>query len=98
MGNPKQLSSKLPWELANPLWSSVLNPIIKNPINSALIINQISLVSGTNVINHGLSQIQRGWFFTDINAAITAYRSAPFNDLTLTLTCSGPAIANLAVF
>lgn len=98
MGTPKQLSSNLPWSLANPLWASAVNPIISNPLNFAKIINQISLIAGVNTINHGLGFVQQGWFFTDSDASISAHRSAPFNNLTLTLTSSGPAIVNLAVF
>lgn len=98
MGSPKQLSQRLPWELANPIWAAAINPVISNPINSARILDQISLVAGSNVINHGLDALQRGWFLTDVTAAITCYRSAPFNNRTLTLTCSGPATANIGVF
>lgn len=98
MSSPKQLSSQLPWAQANPIWAAALNPVISNPLNSVKVIEQINLVTGKNVINHGLGQVQSGWWFTDINAAITYYRSAPFNNTALTLTCSGPAIVNLAVF
>lgn len=91
------LPLKLPWELAQNRWSSQLNPILANPLNGISII-QVALVAGVNVINHKLGKVQQGWIFTDIDAAITAYRSAPFNNLTLTLTCSGPANVNIGVF
>ena len=92
------LSSKLPWELANNKWASVLNPILQNPLNSANILKNVSLVTGSNTINHGLGRIMQGWWFIDIDAAITYYRSQPLNNLTLTITCSGPANVSIGVF
>ncbi len=92
------LSPKLEWNLANPRWASILNPLISNPLNNASVLKNIQLKSGVNVVNHLLGQTQQGWYFTDIDAAITAYRSAPFNNLTLTLTCSGPATVSIAVY
>ena len=92
------LSSKLSWELANPLWASTLNPIIANPQSGAQIITGFQLQTGVNIINHKLGRLMQGWSIVDINAAITYYRSAPMNDKTLTLTCSGPAIVNIEVF
>lgn len=91
------LSPNLPWNLANPKWAATLNPIIANPLTNITILSQ-ALVSGVNVINTGLQQIQRGWIILDIDAPITIYRSAPFNSTTLSLTCSGPANASIGVF
>jgi hypothetical protein len=92
------LSPKLEWPLANPLWAQTLNPVIANPLNNVKIIQGYNLVSGINRINHGLGQLQQGWFLTDVNAAITVYRSSPFNNQTLTLTSSGAATVNIGVF
>lgn len=93
-----KLSSKLPWEKANPLWATALNAVLSNPTSNPSLLTGVQIVTGVNVINHGLQQTQQGWFVVDTNAAITLYRSAPFNDLTLTLTASGPATVNIAVF
>ena len=79
-------------------WSSQLNPVLANPLTNPTILKNIALVSGANVINHKLGQMQQGWFVTDINASATVYRSAPFNDLTLTLTASAPCTISLGVF
>lgn len=79
-------------------WSSQLNPILANPLTNPTILKGINLVSGANVINHLLQQTQQGWFITDINAASTIYRSAAFNNLTLTLTSSAACTVNIAVF
>ena len=40
----------------------------------------------------------QGWSIVDVNAAVTPYRSAPLNDLTLTLTVSEPCVVNIEVF
>ena len=68
------LSSKLQWELMNPILASTLNPLIANPTNSISIIEKIHLLTGTNVINHSLGRLMRGWFITDINGVSSIYR------------------------
>lgn len=93
-----QLTTKLPWEMANSRWAAILNPLLSNPLSSIAFLEGVKLASGANVVNHKLGRVQQGWFITDTNAAITYYRSAPFNDLTLTLTCSGAAVVNIGVF
>lgn len=93
-----KLSTKLPWEQANPKWASQLNPIIANPLTNMTILESVPVKTGVNVINHLLQKIQQGWIILDINAPVTLYRSAAFNDLTLSLTSSGPAVINLGVF
>jgi hypothetical protein len=79
-------------------WASQLNPVLKNPLTNPSLLSGISLVSGTNVINHHLGSTPVGWFITDTNAAATIYRSQPFNSTTLTLTSSAPCVVSLAVF
>jgi hypothetical protein len=79
-------------------WSSDLNPLLANPLNEVLILKNIGLMSGTNVINHMLSKVQQGWFLTDIQGVATIYRSAPFNNLTLTLHSSANVTVNIGVF
>lgn len=79
-------------------WAAKINPVLANPLNTASILKGVVLASGDNVINTLLGRTAQGWFITDASAAITVYRSAPFNDLTLTLNSSGAATINLAVF
>jgi len=92
------LSTKLPWDLANTKWASELNPVLNNPITNPSLLTNISLVSGANIINHKLGRTPLGWFITDINGAATIYRSAAFNNLTLTLTSSAAVTINLAIY
>lgn len=92
-----QISSKLSWELMNPKLAAALNPVLAIPQNSGRII-PYNLVTGANIINHGLGRMMIGWTITDINAAVTVYRSAPMNATNITLTASGPATIMLEVF
>lgn len=92
------LSPKLDWELANPLWAQTLNPVLATPFLSGKAIVQINLKTGTNIINHGLGRMLRGWFPIDETAAATIYRSAPKNALTLTLTSNAVVTVDLWVF
>jgi hypothetical protein len=92
------LSSKLSWELMNPILSSTLNPIISSPLSSAVILKDIVLINGSTTINHGLNRLMQGWFLVDINGAATIYRSALMNDLTLTLTSNAAVTVNIGVF
>lgn len=79
-------------------WKSLIDPILKNPLNSVSILEDVSLKVGDNVINHRLGRKLRGWVLLDVNAATTIYRSAPLNDLTLTLNSSAVATISLGVF
>lgn len=92
------LSSKLDWELANPIWAQSLNPVLANPLSSTSILSNIVLKVGANVINHKLAHMQNGWFLTDVNAVATIFRSAPFNASTLTLTSSAAVTVSIGVF
>lgn len=93
-----QLPKRLTLIQTQDQWASILNPLLGRPTNNGSLLTNIELKSGTNVINHLLGQTQQGWIITDINAAVTVYRSAPFNDKTLTLTASGPATVSIEVF
>lgn len=79
-------------------WSSILNPIIKMPTNNGNILTSVALINGVTVINHLLGRMMQGWFVTDINGAAAIYRSAPLNNLTLTLTSNAAVTVNIFVF
>lgn len=90
--------SNQPFQLMQNKWMSELNPVLQNPMTNPSLIKSITLVTGDNVINHKLGRLQQGWIITDVNAAVSIYRSQPLNDLTLTLNSSGAAIINIAVY
>ena len=79
-------------------WSSKLNPVINNELVNGQLLKAIVLINGATVINHLLSRQMQGWVVTDVNGAATIYRSAAFNDKTLTLTSNAVVTVNLWVF
>lgn len=79
-------------------WASIINPVLSNVATNPTILQNISVVSGNNVINHKLGATPIGWVVIDSNAGVTLYRNAPFNNLTLTLHSSGSAVISLMVF
>lgn len=79
-------------------WAQQLNPVISNPVSKSILIKNIVLAVGDNVINTLLGRKTQGWSVVDIDAAAVIYRSAPLNDLTLTLNSSAIATITLMVF
>ncbi len=95
---PQFQDTSQPFQLMQSQWSRILNPIISNPITNPTILKDVVLASGNNVINTRLGQKAQGWMIADVNAAVQIYRSAPYNDLTLTLNSSGAATVTLVIF
>jgi len=95
---PMFQSSSTPLTLMQNKWKSILDPVLASPITNPQILRGVVLSSGDNVINHKLGATPQGWIISDINAAVSVYRNAPFNDLTLTLNSSGSATINLVIY
>lgn len=99
-------SSKLPqiqdknqnFQLLQNKWSSILNPLIANPLSSALILDNVQLVTGFNIVPHKLGRVPQGWFITDIDAAVGVFRAKPFNPDTISLTTNGACTISLAIY
>jgi hypothetical protein len=77
-------------------WATLLNPLLRQPLNSGTTLGPITLAVGNNVINHTLGRMQQGWMLTDVDGAAVIYRSAPFNDKTITL--NSDAIVSVQLF
>lgn len=93
------LSTKLPWDLANTRWASVLNPILALPILNGNMIEEINLVASTpQTINHLLQQTPTGWFITDNTANAVIWRTRDFNPLTITLESDADTTIAIWVF
>lgn len=95
----EQLSTKLPWELANTRWASTLNPLLAIPFLNGLEIDAIKLIANKpQAINHLLQRTMQGWFILDNIANTVIWRTQPFNDLTLTLESSANTTVSIWVF
>lgn len=83
-------------------WPAILNPIIKNPSNNASILQNVSLIAGTNVVNHKLGAKLQGWSITRMRGVSAAiYDNQDTNQtpqLTLVLVSSAPVVVDILVF
>src|SRR6185295_6984518 len=93
-----KLPTQIPYDLMLTKWSSTLNPLLKNPITAGLLISDVNLSLGDNVINHLLGRKMQGWFLIDVDQQAIIYRSAPLNAKTLTLNSNAQANVSLWVF
>jgi hypothetical protein len=83
-------------------WASQLNPLLSNPIVNGLILKNIPLSSGSNVINHTLGRNLQGWVVTRMqNAFAELYDTQNINtmpNLTLFLHSNAAVVVDLLVF
>lgn len=81
-------------------WKALIDPFLGTPTNNASVLSNMSLINGTNVINHKLGRTMQGWFITDQQGIASIYRpnTAPFNNLTLTLVSSAAVVVSIGVF
>lgn len=82
-------------------WISKINPFISNPLLNSSFLKDISLVTGSNTINHKLGRDLQGWYIVRRNGPATVYDTQATNsmpDLTLVLVASAPVTISLAVF
>ena len=95
------LPQKLPLPMMQTQWAQQLDPIIANPTVNNLVLQNVALVSGTNVINHKLGRKLQGWYTSRIRANATIYDNQDGNQtpqLTLVLIASADVVVDLVVF
>lgn len=79
-------------------WKAAILPVLNNEINQGILLENITITTGINVINHLLGRKQIGWIITDKNSNANLYRSVELNNKTLTLTSDANSIISLWVF
>lgn len=82
-------------------WSSAINPILANPLSNSIVLKNIPLVIGINVINHKLGRKLQGWILTRQRGAAIIYDTQDANNmqnLTLQLNSNVAVIVDLVVF
>jgi len=95
---PKFTTESQPLMLLQTKWSSILNPLLSNPLVNGILLKNISLINGDNVVNHKLGRNPQGYIIIDINASASIYRNEPFNELTLGLASDADCTVSLYVF
>jgi len=93
---------QLDWKLASIRWASLIEPFLNKPANQAVILPDITLTTGVNVINHRLGDKLRGWFPTRVRGVSATFYDQqdtnPTPALTLILVSSADVTIDLAVF
>lgn len=95
---PLVQSADLSLMLLQSRWKSTLDPLLRNQLVDGVLLTDVALVTGENVINHLLGRKQVGWIIVDRDASTAVYRSAALNDLTLTLNSSGSVTVSIWCF
>jgi hypothetical protein len=82
-------------------WSKQINPALASPIYQGQQLEGIALVSGANVVNHGLGRVLQGWWVVRQRSSASIYDTQDSNQmpqLTLTLNSSAPVSVDLWVY
>lgn len=82
-------------------WASVLNPVLRVPLNSGFTLTNIQLVTGANSINHLLQRPLQGWFLVRQRGPASVYDAQDTNStpgITLNLVSSASVSVDIFVF
>lgn len=89
------------WSLLQTTWAALIDPIIGRQQNQSNILSSVSLVSGSNTVNHLLGRKLQGWKIVLQGAAASIYDTQATNqtpELTLILVSDNPVTVSLEVF
>lgn len=95
------LPLNLPLEQMQTKWKSQIDPALSNVLFQGRLIQNVSLATGNNTINHGLGRPLIGWFLTRRPSSATVYDNQSTNPtpaLTLSLNASTSVTVSLYVF
>lgn len=93
-----KLPRQIPWDKANQLWASQLDPILAEPILAGQQRDGIVLAKTTPlVISHSLGRVPTGWFVVDNTADVTIWRTAWTNN-SITLESSDVTTISIWVY
>lgn len=82
-------------------WPAIIDPITTNPANNSIILPNISLIVGANVINHKLGRKLQGWRTSRVRAVCSLYDTQDTNqmpELTLNLVSNAVVTVDLEVY
>ena len=81
-------------------WSSILNPVVANPLSNGLLLTDISLSVGNNTINHKLQQKLQGYIITGMRNAYSQIYQETSTQPTINfiLNSSAACVVDIWVF
>lgn len=81
-------------------WASQLNPLLKNPLNSGALLENVTLAVGDNVINHMQGRKLNGYIVVGMQGGFSQIYDvpSPMPKLMLILNSSAPVTVSLVVF
>lgn len=97
---PQYQSDDKNMQLLQNRWGSILNPIISNPSNNAMILKNITLLTGSNSIDHRLGKKLTGWRIVRQRSAANIYDNQDNNqlaELTLILVSDADCSVDIEV-
>lgn len=102
MPNNGNLPQRLPIEQMQVRWAAVLQPILSNPATNPTLLQNISLASGANTVNHLLGRKLTSWKIARMRANFAQiYDTQDENkmpELTLLLTSSAAVVVDIEVY
>ena len=81
-------------------WAQQLDPVIANLLVNGQLLTDLTLLPGSNAVNHKLGHTPNGWFLVSPKAAGIVYQAAqqPNPTLILTLISSATVPCSIWVF
>lgn len=80
-------------------WAALIEPFLSKPVINGVMLSDLNLVSGDNVINHRLQRNLQGYLVIAQNAAAQFYqKTSTMPELTLVLNSSATVKVSLYVF
>lgn len=85
-------------QLMQTKWSSVLNPVLRNPLLYGVQLTDIPLVSGNNIINTTLGRKYQGYLITGMRTGFAQVYEVTSNNPTLNLTLNSNATSTIDLY
>ena len=82
-------------------WASQINPVLTTPLLQGIILPNVTLVIGNNVVNHLLGRKLQGWFIVRQRSTAAVHDTQDSNQtptLTLQLASNAVVVVDLYVF
>lgn len=101
MSLPQFQDDNRAFQLMQNAWATAINPFLRNPANQSLILKNIPLKTGSNVVNTLLGRTLQGWSVVRQRASASIWDSQDTNQtpqLTLVLNTSADVTIDLEVF